>query len=217
VTVWFWRNSRHDPELLGPLEIMGKRRFRGLDGGAQQQWLDRERPDGAEPMRWGLTRGAPDPAQAVDLNAVIRSSPKGYDDLRDPVPVEADSASGPEFPAANELATFDDLIRFASSDSPHTSAGPAIIAPSKAAPVADLPIVPVASDPFVIVPMDHELPGQASPLAAAGTSADRSASVQDSERGSADSDDSDDEADPDITKGDQRGSIDPLLRRFHDG
>ena len=25
VTVWFWRTSRHDPQLLAPLEVMGQK------------------------------------------------------------------------------------------------------------------------------------------------------------------------------------------------
>src|SRR3954453_4130378 len=31
VTVWFWRTTRHDPELLAPLEQMGTKRFRAVD------------------------------------------------------------------------------------------------------------------------------------------------------------------------------------------
>jgi hypothetical protein len=83
ITVWFWRSTRHDPELLGPLEVMGGRRFRRVDGGAQQQLLDGNRPADAQPMRWGVMRG--DAAgEEIDLRASLRSTPAGYDDLRDP-------------------------------------------------------------------------------------------------------------------------------------
>ena len=85
ITIWFWRNTRHDPELLGPLEVMSKRKFRSLDGGAQQKLLDDERPANAEPMRWGLVRGDAKPEETVDLSAAGRGLLAGYDDLRDPV------------------------------------------------------------------------------------------------------------------------------------
>ncbi len=93
ITVWFWRNTRHDPELLGPLEVMSKRKFRSLDGGAQQKLLDDERPAGAEPMRWGLVRGDGGPEETVDLSAAGRGLLAGYDDLRDPVAAAAVAAA----------------------------------------------------------------------------------------------------------------------------
>ena len=45
ITVWFWRSTRHDPELLAPLETMGSRRFRKMDDGSKRQLLDAVRPD----------------------------------------------------------------------------------------------------------------------------------------------------------------------------
>jgi hypothetical protein len=84
MTVWFWRSTRHDPELLAPLEEMGARRFRRLDGGAQQQVLDRSRPADAKPMRWGVVRGEASGESEIDLRESLRTVPHGYDDLRDP-------------------------------------------------------------------------------------------------------------------------------------
>ena len=84
VTVWFWRSTRHDPELLAPLEVMGGRRFKRLEGGVQREMLDRSRPAAAEPMRWGVRRGEASGGPEIDLRENQRSTPAGYDDLLDP-------------------------------------------------------------------------------------------------------------------------------------
>ena len=88
ITVWFWRNTRHDPELLGPLEIMSGRRFRKLDDGAKQQLLDANRPPDAQPMRWGVGHGEKRPVEEIDLRVAQSSVATGYDDLRDSAPSE---------------------------------------------------------------------------------------------------------------------------------
>ena len=44
ITVWFWRSTRHDPELLGPLEVLGDRKFRRLEGSEQRDVLDKTSP-----------------------------------------------------------------------------------------------------------------------------------------------------------------------------
>ena len=50
VTVWFWRTTRPDHEVLAPLEQMSRRRFRRLtDDDSRRQYLDavRVRPTGS--------------------------------------------------------------------------------------------------------------------------------------------------------------------------
>lgn len=88
VTIWFWRNTRHDPQLLGPLEVMSSNGFRKLDGRARQQRLDDARPPDAEPMRWGVTHDvAESQREIVDLRAINRvAHTRGYDDLREDAP-----------------------------------------------------------------------------------------------------------------------------------
>jgi hypothetical protein len=56
ITVWFWRSTRHDPELLAPLEVMGDKRFRRLGADGQRELLDSSRPADAMPLRWGVER-----------------------------------------------------------------------------------------------------------------------------------------------------------------
>lgn len=84
ITVWFWHSTRPEPELLAPLEQMGARKFRQLDGRSQKELLDSVRPDGAQPMRWGVVHGEPIAGTEIDLEAAARAEMIGYDDLRDP-------------------------------------------------------------------------------------------------------------------------------------
>ena len=49
--IWLVRQTRIDPELLGPLEQMANRRWRKLDPVGRRRLLDDARPDGAEPVR----------------------------------------------------------------------------------------------------------------------------------------------------------------------
>lgn len=44
VTVWFWRSTRPEPQALGPLEEMSRRRFRELPDDVRQERLDAVRP-----------------------------------------------------------------------------------------------------------------------------------------------------------------------------
>ena len=93
VTVWFWRSTRPEPELLAPLEKMGTRRFRQLDGRTQKELLDAVRPEDAQPMRWGVVHGDPIPDAEIDLEAAARAEMIGYDDLREPE-AESEVADG---------------------------------------------------------------------------------------------------------------------------
>ena len=82
ITVWFWRNTRHDPELLGPLEAMGARKFSRLDSRSQLQLLDSVRPADAETLR-GTSVDDSAPSEPIDLKVAKSSVAAGYDDLRD--------------------------------------------------------------------------------------------------------------------------------------
>ncbi|CAB4881630.1 unannotated protein [freshwater metagenome] len=92
-TVWFWRTTRPEPELLAPLEKMGERRFRQLDGRTQREMLDAVRPEAAQTIRAGVTRGDVLASPEIDLEALSRAELVGYDDLREPVQPTADDAS----------------------------------------------------------------------------------------------------------------------------
>jgi hypothetical protein len=50
VAVWLVRATRSDPPALGPLEVMGARRWRRGDADRRQTKLDTARPAGAPPL-----------------------------------------------------------------------------------------------------------------------------------------------------------------------
>ena len=69
ITVWFWRSTRHDPELLAPLEVLGGRKFRKLEGNEQRQVLEESRPNDVKPLQWGVERGAAADDPVVTVSA----------------------------------------------------------------------------------------------------------------------------------------------------
>lgn len=77
VAVWLFRTTRHDPEVLAPLEIMGDRSWRRADPVWQRRKLDEVRPEGAEPLQ--PSAAPPDLDEAFDLGPTAI----GFDDLHD--------------------------------------------------------------------------------------------------------------------------------------
>ena len=43
VTLWFWRESRPDNPVLGPLEVIGERAFKEADEATRKEMLRRAR------------------------------------------------------------------------------------------------------------------------------------------------------------------------------
>ncbi len=43
VTLWFWLSARADDPVLGPLEVIGDRRFKTADAEARKEMLRRAR------------------------------------------------------------------------------------------------------------------------------------------------------------------------------
>lgn len=43
VTAWFWRSARSDDPVLGPLEVIGDRRFKDADEAARKEMLRQAR------------------------------------------------------------------------------------------------------------------------------------------------------------------------------
>jgi hypothetical protein len=243
MTVWFWRSTRHDPELLAPLETMGSRRFRKMDDGSKRQLLDAVRPADAKPMRWGVVRGSATAEPEVDLGAIRHAAVSDYNDLREPaVPVIEAVAAAPgvadaivDEPAGDEAAVQERANERPTIGGPAGKAAgdvdtgePAVITTASrpegepvvepaAESLADEPnptawIDPlvrpmIAADrprfkpdprPFVIAPLDHDMPASI---------VDH---VVDESLVSADGHDTADDA----TAATSRPAIDPLLRRF---
>ncbi|TPW10898.1 MAG: hypothetical protein FD127_3509 [Acidimicrobiaceae bacterium] len=78
-TIWWWRSSRPESPALGPLEVMGDRRWTKARDTDRRRLIDVHRPSGA--MALDGMAGAPEP---IDLS--VLTLPSGFDDLRDPDP-----------------------------------------------------------------------------------------------------------------------------------
>lgn len=102
---WFWwRNAKVEHPALGPLEVMGTRRWWKSDFNDRRRRLDAARPlphaDGDD-----VADGAPVPAEPFDLDLVMtRDDPQNFDDLLDPdaAPVRA--------PAVDEAPVVDEAV-----------------------------------------------------------------------------------------------------------
>ena len=77
-TIWWWKSSRVEHPVLGPLEIMGGRRWGNATYGERQLQLDGVRPVGAFAFD-----DAARPLEQVELVSFDRSGSGAYDDLRE--------------------------------------------------------------------------------------------------------------------------------------
>jgi hypothetical protein len=100
-TVWWWRTSEVEHPALGPLEVMGTRKWWKSDYAARRRGLEGARPPGAE-------REASD-AEPVDLAALSRQEPRQFDDL-------AEDPSTDDGAALLDAGTLDALMAAISSD-----------------------------------------------------------------------------------------------------
>jgi hypothetical protein len=89
-TILWWRRGRQEHPSLAPLEIMGTRAWAKAPEGDRRRRLEHVRLHGAE-----ASDQQPVVAEPVDLEALVRSVPQAFDDLREP------SAAIP-LPAASE-------------------------------------------------------------------------------------------------------------------
>jgi hypothetical protein len=105
-TIVWWRRARQEHPSLAPLEVMGGRAWGKAPEGDRRRRLDQVRRSGAEALGDGSTAAEP-----VDLEALVRSVPEDFDDLREPSAVIALPAPVGEPISAEEPAKFDDTIQ----------------------------------------------------------------------------------------------------------
>ncbi len=79
LTIWWWRHTRPEPPALGPLEVMGDRKWATAPDSERRRLIEEFRPVGAEPSNRVV-----DP-QPVDLSVLARDVPRTFDDLREPM------------------------------------------------------------------------------------------------------------------------------------
>ncbi|MBK5332165.1 MAG: hypothetical protein JJD93_09350 [Ilumatobacteraceae bacterium] len=89
-TILWWRRGRQEHPVLAPLEVMSRRSWFKAPERDRRRRLDQVRLAGswageAEPVR----------SEPVDLQALVRSTPQAFDDLREPgeEPVVAEEGS----------------------------------------------------------------------------------------------------------------------------
>ena len=97
-TVRWWRDTRPEPPSLGPLEVMGERRWSAARDADRRKLLDEYRPNGADPSVPLIIDPEP-----IDLSVLARDTPENFDDLREEGPVfdpaAADAAAAESFDA----------------------------------------------------------------------------------------------------------------------
>lgn len=79
ITVWVFRQTRVDPELLAPLERMTDRSWSRRDPATQRRMLDEVRPDDAVPLH----REPEEPTLDEEFEQADRPV-TSFDDLKDP-------------------------------------------------------------------------------------------------------------------------------------
>ena len=171
ITVWFWRSTRHDPELLGPLEVLGGRKFRKLAGNEQRQILEESRPGDVKPLQWGVERGGRAGGPAVTASAFDAALVVADGEAVEP---ESDSVSG--LPASADSgdphSDLDSILAAAGAVVPGraVSSGAAVAASPAPAGVADSNGSPAAADDVAVA--DPVSSGAAVPVDGDAKSAD---------------------------------------------
>jgi|GEM_PF-1622247 len=75
-TIWWWRATREEHAALGPLEVMGMRRWRRASDAERRRLVAEARP----PRARAVAPAVPEP---VDLAVLSAQRPQGFDDLRE--------------------------------------------------------------------------------------------------------------------------------------
>jgi hypothetical protein len=89
-TILWWRRGRQEHPALAPLEVMSRRSWYKAPEGDRRRRLDHVRLAGSGAGEAEVARAEP-----VDLQALVRSVPDAFDDLREPAdePVVAEAGT----------------------------------------------------------------------------------------------------------------------------
>ena len=103
-TILWWRRGRQEHPALAPLEVMGARAWVHAPEGERKRRLEHARRSGT-----GITADEPIAAVPLDLEALVRSMPQAFDDLREPsaviaLPAVAEAADEPGADEAKPVA-----------------------------------------------------------------------------------------------------------------
>lgn len=94
LTIVWWRRGRQEHPALAPLEVMGARAWVRAPEGERKRRVEQARLSGT-----GIAADEPIAAEPLDLEALVRSVPQAFDDLREPsaviaLPPVAEAADG---------------------------------------------------------------------------------------------------------------------------
>jgi len=96
-TILWWRRGRQEHPALSPLEVMSRRSWYKAPEGDRRRRLDRVRLAGSGAGEVEEARADP-----VDLQALVRSVPQAFDDLREPGAEPAVAEEGTTFAVDGE-------------------------------------------------------------------------------------------------------------------
>jgi len=169
LTLIWWRRGRQEHPALAPLEVMGSRAWANAPESDRRRKLEQVRVSGAA----GAVE-EPIVADPVDLEALVRSVPEDFDDLREPsafiaVPAVANAVA--DEPVAADPATDVPVAEVAAADvvaadDPVVDVVVAADEPVVDVVVADEPVVDVvvADEPVADVVVESEAAPAAEPV-----------------------------------------------------
>lgn len=102
LTIVWWRRGRQEHPALAPLEVMGARAWVRAPEGERKRRVEQARPSGT-----GVTDDEPIAAEPLDLEALVRSVPQAFDDLREPSAAIALPAVAEDESVADEASADD--------------------------------------------------------------------------------------------------------------
>jgi hypothetical protein len=167
-TILWWRRGRQEHPALAPLEVMGSRAWTKAPEGERRRRIDRVRIGGPAP--------SPDEQghlEPVDLEALVRSVPQAFDDLREPSVAEdqdlawlaALDLNGVAVGAGDGSAAVDVAAVGPVAAAPIEAAAPAVVNDPDATSVsAERPLIEPADEKS---PADEKKPGPTHDKAAA--------------------------------------------------
>jgi FtsZ-interacting cell division protein ZipA len=117
ITVWVFRQTRVDPELLAPLERMADRSWSSRDPATQRRMLDEVRPVDAVPLH----REPGEPTVDEEFEQADRPV-TSFDDLKDPESEERSDELGSEEQGSEEQASEEQESNIEESDEAESDA-----------------------------------------------------------------------------------------------
>jgi len=147
-TILWWRRGRPEHPALAPLEVMSSRSWEKAPETERRRRLDSVRMNGVVPEQAPIVRADP-----IDLEALVRSTPQAFDDLRESWDLAPQAAAEP--PHVYEVNASGEVEQVAEAE--EATVEP--VADPAAEPVAQSDDEPVAEsvDDRVAEPLDATL------------------------------------------------------------